>query len=322
MAQCYQCGSSVDPSDRFCMGCGAEHPAGSVPAPGMGQPAAPVAAPTPVPRNATSPAPTAPTWLPVEAAPAPWPQANAPALDVANDPLQTIRAEQEAESILCPRCSARLPRGARFCGDCGTRLASDSTALPAPATERSARPASAALPDPIPPFTPGSPSRLIAKPAQPVLPPFRAPGWATQPAPDVEVPDTTWTPPASGQIAPAPANAAPWDQNAPAGAMPPARPPEPAAGSAPQPFPWVPGQPQGPDSARSFQPPFAQPQASEDAGRPQAPSFQARAAVPPTAASRRRRPYPRGQVITLIIASIVTVGSAIAGLLIQLLPHK
>src|SRR6185437_1300703 len=86
--------------------------------------------------------------------------------------------------IPCPKCGSRLPRGARFCGDCGASLA--GAAGGAPAAVHPTRVATAALPDPIPPLDTTAVTKPASGPAQPVLPPFRAANWPQQPAPQAK----------------------------------------------------------------------------------------------------------------------------------------
>ncbi len=303
MAQCYQCGSNVEPDDRFCMQCGADYPARRPDAPSQ---------PPPAQAGAVQGAPkysTMPTWLPAEDVP-----------NLLQKPTSSPQAADktpEAASISCPKCGSKLPAGARFCGDCGERLAGTLSAASVPEAGFPARLPSEALPDPIPPLVVGPPPRPSAPIAQPVLPPFRAPGWANQPTPDVEIPDDTLTPLLTAADPQAmPGNAPPWGQAAPIGT--------PDASPAAQLRPWAPGQFQGPGSAGSFQPPFrpAQPVGNEipfqapppgRAGTPPAAFLQAMAAVPPP--KTKRRALSRGQIITMIIAAIVTVSATIGGLL-------
>lgn len=313
MAQCYHCGSSVYTTDRFCMECGTEHPAQPPAAPGSNPLAAPAAASEP-----PAPAQSAP---PVEVDTSIWQKET-----ILKDAglAQAARAARADEDITCPNCAARLPRGARFCGDCGARLPDASAAASAPAPARSSRVVTAALPDPIPPLNTNSAPRPATGPVQPVLPPFRASSWAAQPTPPVELSDETLTPLSTEPAAPANGQATPgWGG-----------PPAPAPWRAPQPPPWQAGPPQGSLDAGAVQQPGAFPPGPAGAATFQQGAFppqpaaspsqalflQKIAAIPPlqSAPSKRRR-YPRGQVITMLIASAVTVLAAFGGALLLLL---
>jgi hypothetical protein len=322
MAQCYRCGSSIEATDRFCMECGTENPARPAPA----QEAAPFAAPgaasnQPPPAQSQPPARSsaeldeAPTVLDGTG------RVQAAASAAKTDTASAARAD---DTVACPNCASRLPRGARFCGDCGTRLPDASAAVPAPV--RPAR-APVVLPDPIPPFSASAGPKPASEPVQPVLPPFRASNRADLPIPNEERLDQT-PPPPNQQAAPPNAQAPGWGI-----------PPAPAPQGAAQPAPWLPGQPAGNSNASSFQPPAAFPQmpanaapfqgpfppqpAAGSASPPQAPFLQAMAAMPPGAAAPAKRGaprkgYPRGQVITMLIVAIVTVMAALGGLIVLL----
>jgi hypothetical protein len=56
-------------------------------------------------------------------------------------------------------------------------------------------------------------------------------------------------------------------------------------------------------------------------GSPSQAFFQAISAIPPVQSLPRKRRYPRGQVITMIVAAIVTVLAASGGVLVLLLAH-
>lgn len=359
MAQCYQCGSGVEPTDRFCMQCGADYPAqrrvapentgatmrAELPAPPPPVPIRAAAPPSPL-RTATQvappaslaqppalaelpmqPQPTTPTWLPVEAnlPVSQQPSARPPASGALTFQTQLSgAAAPEAPAMSCPNCGSSLPQGSRFCGDCGKPLPTASGTLPTSAAGPSARPPSAILPDPIPPLVVGAPPRPSALSAQPVLPPFRASGWADQPAPDVEILDTTQPPLSERRGASATINPPVWGQAAPNGAPTPGRLSAAPFGAAAQPASWAPGQPQGPGAAGSFQSPFGPPQRVGSAAPLQAPPIgraapsqsaflQAIAAVPPPTASSQS--LPRGEVIAMIVAAIVTLAATIGGLL-------
>ena len=300
--QCNHCGSSILATDQFCMECGQ---------------------PLVAQRAATPPAEgDAPIWQ---------------TATVLTDPglARAARAAKEGETITCPKCASKLPRSARFCGDCGLPL-TDAAAVPASAPAR--RVATAALPDPIPPLN-ASP-KPASGPAQPVLPPFRASSWAAPAPPDAEIADETMTSlsnapgaPPQPQAAPAWASppAAPWGQAASVWASPPA----PAAPwGAPQAPAWQPGLPQESSKAAEFQQanpgplmpgaaapavmPFP-PQPVVGSGSPSQAFFQAISAIPPVQSLPRKRRYPRGQVITMIVTAIVTVLAASGGVLVLLL---
>lgn len=315
------------------MKCGAENPARPSAAT---IPAAAPASPGASPREKIS-VTTTPTWLPAEVTPSSWQKPLLPAFARPGEsaaPTRTTISAPEAESAICPRCHSSLPRGARFCGDCGEHLPDASGALAAPAR---GRPIST-LPDPIPPLTPGPPPGPAARPAQPVLPPFRAAPWGAQAAPEAEVIDDTGTPMPSGQIAPAPpaGHIASRHSGAAGGGPASANLARPASSVMAAPT-WAPGQVQGPGVAGSFQPPFAPPQgpgmagsfqppfapqpAARNAAPSQAPFLQAMAAIPPVGARRKPRPYPRSQVIAMLIAAVVTVIAGLGGLLVLLLGH-
>jgi hypothetical protein len=312
--QCNHCGSSILATDHFCMECGQ-------------------------PLFAQQAAPAQP---PAGADAAIW---HTPTVLDNSGLVQAVRATQNGETTTCPKCAARLPRSARFCGDCGTYLADASVAVPASVPARPTRVATAALPDPIPPLNASQAPKPAAGPAQPVLPPFRASSWAAQPAPNVEIPDKTMTPLADEPIVP------PQPQPAPAWASPPAAPngqavpawaspPAPAAPwSAPQAPAWQPGMPQGTSKAAEFQPPIpisqtpgvAAPAAGPfppppafGSGSPSQAFVQAISAMPmapalPEIRAPRKGRYPRGQVITMIVAAIVTVLAATGGVLVLVL---
>jgi hypothetical protein len=297
--QCNHCGASIFATDQFCMECGQ---------PISAQPATP-----------SQP----PTWLPVAAA---APSAHNQVVSHAAERPQAARAAQAGDTVTCPNCASHLPRGARFCGDCGTPLPDTSSAAPAQA--RPPRVAAAALPAPIPPFHAGTP-KAASGPVQAVLPPFQPSSWETETEtkPDVHLPDGTMTPLSNKPAAPPNGQAAPgW-----------ASPPAPAPWAVPPEPVWQPGQLQGSSKAAEFQPPgvFPQPQAAaapalvpfqpQPAASPSQAFFQAISAIPPMAPdspatySRRKRGYPRGQVITMIVAGIVTVLAALGGVLVLLL---
>ncbi len=316
MAQCYRCGAEVEITDRFCMECSAENPAGPPPG-GAGAAALPMGVP-----NLAPPARTAPTWLPPEDTPLPpMQQPVAPALQEESNGL--LRSTLSAtDSINCPRCGARLPKNARFCGDCGERLGSPTSNRPGssslmtiisppPPVAEAAPWSPAALPDPIAPPLFTSTAAPEAS-ASPVLPPFRASSWAAQPVPDVGMPDSTWMPPPSGVPADSAAGMPAWNQGAPAAPWSPATP---AAGIMPPPGPgWAPAPPQGASNAGSFAPPAMLP-GGGGAGPAVSAFLQGISSPPPS--TTRQRTYPRGQVIAMIVAAIVTVVAATAGVIVQ-----
>ena len=288
--QCNHCGSSIFATDQFCMECGQliSAPQGTSVAPPVGQPAAAAL--------------------------------NAPARG------QAANAAQPADTIACANCAARLPRGARFCGDCGTLVADASLAPPV----RPARVATAALPEPIPPFHANAAPKPPSGPVQTVLPPFQPASWAAQAIPEPEIAARIVTPPANepavasyGQPAldwASPAAPAPW-----------ATPPEPV---------WQPGMPQGTSKATEFQAPGPFPQGPMFAAPAPVPFPQQQAAgssspsqafvqaitampmapgLPQVHPTRKRSRYPRGQVITMIVSAIVTVVAALGGTILLLL---
>lgn len=237
-------------------------------------------------------------------------------------------AAQPEETTACPNCAATLPRGARFCGDCGTPLSAGAAAVPASAPARPARVATAALPVPIPPLNANPAPRPPSGPVPAVLPPFQPVNWAAQAAPDVEIPDATLTPLSNAPAAPANQQAAAW-----------ANPPEPAPWGVPSPAPWLPGQPPGTSNAAEFSPPRGFPQAqvaaapapgpvlAQPAASPSQAFFQAMNAMPMAPAlavgqKPRKQRLPRGQVITMIVAAVVTVLAAAGGTILLLLPNK
>ncbi len=282
MANCYKCGSSVEPNDRFCLTCGTQNPAGQVSAPPVSAASPPVILP-----HATTP-----TWYPPDALaqPAP-PAASLPAAAInigppaALPPLVPPQAtpgagvQDPAAPATCPNCSAQLPPGARFCGDCGAHIAEVSVsviaqvptvppslaAVPAFAATPAAQPAM--LPEPIPPLSGAMARPPDPTPTPPVLPAFQPPAWmlnlGAEPAPFAGAPGSGFGAP--GLIAP------------PAG----------------QPFFQAPGAPQ-PFPAPGVFPP----------------------GVPP-AGTAGKRPHPRSQVITMIVAGIVSLVFGIAGILTQ-----
>ncbi len=265
MAQCYQCGSDVDETDRFCMECGTLNPA-RAPLPGAaGQPG-----------GAQEIRPTQPTWLPAQGG-SPFASASTPA----TTPRSLLST---ADAIPCPNCGSKLPKDARFCGDCGQPIGSSPARLPAttyqppaaPPQARVAAPVASVLPAPIAPPAPQPAERSAPDLARPMLPPVHASSWAAQPTPDISLPDHTWTSLARGQPVQA---AAPmfWAESPP----PPMSPPGVIPGNAPV-------QPQG----------FA------------GVSF-------PQVAAPQRSKHPRSQVITMIVAAIVTVVAATAGVIVQ-----
>lgn len=263
MAQCYKCGSDVDEMDRFCMECGALNPA-RAPLPGAaGQPG-----------SAQEIRPTQPTWLPAQGGPP-----RAPMSSPATTPRSLLSV---ADTIPCPRCGSKLPKDARFCGDCGEPIGSPPPAATsyqppeAPPQARAAAPVASVLPMPIAPPAPQPVERSAPDLARPMLPPLRASSWAAQPTPDISLPDHTWTPLNSAQPVGA-ANQMFWAESSP--------PPVSPAGAIPN---YAPAQPQG----------FA------------GVSF-------PQVAPPQRSTHPRGQVITMIVAAIVTVVAATAGVIVQ-----
>jgi hypothetical protein len=302
--QCNHCGSSVVASDQFCMECGQPIQMAPDMAPGKG---------------------TQPTWLPAESlAPAgPGPAAARPA-----------PAAPAGDIIPCPNCGAKLPAGARFCGDCGTRLG-EGAAVPAAVPAQPHRVATAALPDPIPPLVIPAP-RPPSGPMPAVLPPFQPGNWAAQATPDVSIPDGTLTPLTAAPAAP------PHEQPAAAWANQPA----PAPWSVQPAAPWPAAPLQSTSNAAEFTPPkvFPQVQAApapaplpapgpfppQPAARGASPSqafYQAMNALPMAPALApavpvRRQSLPRGQVITMIITAIITVLAALGGTLLLLLPTK
>lgn len=337
-------------TDRFCMECGAEHPSLAAAA-----------------REANA-----------AAAPAASIENTTPTLSPSND----TERPQEGDTIACPKCGSKLPRGARFCGDCGAALANAAGAVPA------ARQASvaAALPAPIPPLHANEAAKPASGPAQPVLPPFRAANWPEQPAPqpaqqakapevDDEAPTHLVSEPAPAPTAqpaaawvsppapvvqppmpalanqPAPPNGpapawvnAPAAPNGQAAAPAWAKPPEPPAWGAPQAPAWQPGTLQTNSKAAEFSaphpyPPGPMPAAPVQGAVPPQPAatsnpsqafVQAISAMPMAPAlpgmrapaTRTRQRYPRGQVITMIVAAIVTVMSALGGVIVLLLSNK
>ncbi len=334
MAQCYQCGSSVEPNDGYCMECGAEHPARQ-PSAATIRAVAPAA--SGINQAVQLAQPTMPTWLPAEITPSSWQKPLLPALARPGDsvaPTRTAIPAQEAEGATCPRCHSSLPPGARFCGDCGERMPDATGASPAPASGQPVRPVVAMLPDPIPPLTIGPTPGPAARPPQPVLPPFRASPWAASAAPEAEEMDTSLTALPSGQIAPAPPSGqiVPRNPGVPAGGAASANPARPAVSGMAPPT-WAPGQiqepgmvgsfqppfapTQGPGMAAPFQPPFAPQPAARNAAPSQAPFLQAMASIPPVGVGRR--PYPRSQVIAMLVAALVTVMAGLGGILVLLL---
>jgi len=315
MAQCYQCGSEVEATDRFCMECRAENPAGA---------AGPVALPAGIPGATPAFRSTTPTWLPPEDAPLPLVQQSAPqpAYTGSAGGARTVLSDNDA--INCPRCNAKLPKNARFCGDCGERLGNLAPILPRSESSLQAGispPPPVALAGPVPPAVlpapiappislAGAPS---AAPSSAVLPPFRASSWAAQPVPDVPIPDTTWLPPPVEGAAGAPSwpsvPPASWPQ--PGVAMPQAASPwpSPAVGS-PAPGPaWAPAP--GANGVGPFAPP-----AGAGAASPAVANFLQGIAAPAPPVAKKPT-YPRGQVITMIAVALVTIGAAIAGLIVQ-----
>src|SRR5579885_3620922 len=133
--QCNHCGSSILATDQFCMECG--------------QPL--------LAQQAMSAQP------PAGADAAIW---KTPTVLDNSGLVQAARAAKEGETITCPKCASQLPRGARFCGDCGAHLA-DAAAVPASAPARPAHVAAAALPDPIPPLNASQAPKPASGPAQP-----------------------------------------------------------------------------------------------------------------------------------------------------------
>ena len=246
MAQCYNCGSNVEETDRFCMECGALNPARPPLIEAAGQPG-----------NAQPLRPTPPTWLPPDGAPA-----IAPASTPASAPRSML---SPADTTPCPRCGAPLPKDARFCGDCGEPIGS-----------RSPAPISAVLPAPIAPPALQADDRSAADLAKPVLPPFRASSWAAQPTPEIELPDHTWTPLTNAQPVGTPSQMF-WAQPSPSPVSP--------AGIIPGNMPM-------------------QPQGVAGVSFPQV--------MPP-----KRAAHSRSQVIIMIVAVIVTVVSATAGVIVQ-----
>jgi hypothetical protein len=322
MAQCYQCGSSVYTTDRFCMECGTEYPARTA----LAQEAAPSAAPGAATNQPPPAQPLPPARSSAELDEAPTVLDSTGHVQAAASAAKadTASAAKADDTVACPNCASRLPRGARFCGDCGTRLPDASVAVPAPV--RPPR-APVALPDPIPPLSASPGPKPTSGPVQAVLPPFRASNRAELPIPSEEKLDKTLPPPMNQQAMPPNGPAAPgWVS-------------PPAPQGAAQPAPWQPGQPAGNSNAGSFQPPGAFPRmpasaapfqgpfppqpAPGSASPPQAPFLQAMVAMPPGAAppSKRdapRKGYPRGQVITMLIVAFVTMMAALGGLIVLL----
>lgn len=335
MAQCYHCGSSVDTADRFCMECGTEYPGRAASAQEAAPPAAPTAAPNqPLPAQ---PQPSAQLSAEADEAPTVLDSTGRVQEAVSAAKADTASAAKADDTVACPNCASRLPRGARFCGDCGTRLPDASAAIPAPVRPRQQR-APVALPDPIPPLNASPGPKPASGPAQPVLPPFRASNRAELPIPSEEKLDKTLPPSTQQQATPPNGQAAPGWVSPPApalqGAVQPAHLPAPQ-----QPAPWQPGQPAGNSNARSFQPPAAFPPmpasaapfqgpfppqpAAGSASPPQVPFLQAMGGMPPLAAppAKRgapRKSYPRGQVTVMLIAAFVTVMAALGGLIVLL----
>ena len=278
MAQCYKCGSDVDETDRFCMECGSLNPA-RPPLPGAaGQPG-----------SAQEVRPTQPTWLPGQGGPP-----LAPALTPATTPRSML---SPADAILCPKCGSKLPRDVRFCGDCGQPIDGSPAKLPATSYQppqaspqpRIAAPVASVLPAPIAPPAPQPVERSAPDLARPMLPPIHASSWAAQPTPEISLPDHTWTSLGKGQPVQA---AAPmfWAESSPAPMSP--APMSPAGyipGSMPAYIPGnMPAQPQGWAGVS-----FSQ------------------------VAAPRSAKHPRSQVIIMIVAAIVTVVSATAGVIVQ-----
>jgi ribosomal protein L40E len=281
MATCYQCGSAVAPGDRFCMACGAPNPAGA-------QNLSPAsAAPTPGIPHATTPTWYPPDSLPVTAPPAaPLPAAvtiGPPAAIPPSVPPQAVPVAgvpDPAAALTCSNCSAALPPGARFCGDCGAHIAEASVSViaqvptvppslsPVPAFAATPAVQPAVLPDPIPPLAGATTRPPDPTPTPPVLPAFQPPAWmlnlGAEPVPFAGAP--VGTSGAAGVVVPFPG----------------------------QPFIQAPGTAQ-PFLAPGFAPPGALP------------------------APIGRRPHPRSQVITMIVAGIVSLVFAVAGIITQLL---
>jgi hypothetical protein len=287
MANCYQCGSEVEPGDRFCMNCGAPNPAGQTSLPptsaeGPGFPPVSAAPPPVIPRSVTTP-----TWFPPDAAPSSAPQAApVPAASInigppaALPPLVPPQALPDAgtpapaAADTCPNCSAILPAGARFCGDCGAHIPeapiSGIAQVPAIPPSLSAVPAFAAmpaaqppiLPDPIPPLSGVLTRPPDPAPTPPVLPTFQPPPWAlhlgAEPAPFAGAPGSGFG--AGGVVSPTPGQPFPLPNFAPAGASP--------------------------------------------------------------AGTMGRRSHPRSQVITMIVAGVVSVVFGIAGIIAQIVLSK
>ncbi|HEY7122495.1 MAG TPA: zinc ribbon domain-containing protein [Ktedonobacterales bacterium] len=282
MANCYQCGSSVEPEDRFCLTCGVPNPAGQVSAP----PASAAPPPGALPHTTT------PTWYPPDLLAQPVPQAASLPVGAINigppatlPPLAPPQAASgegapgPAAPVTCPNCSAQLPPGTRFCGDCGAHIAEASisviaqvptvppslAAVPAFAAIPAAQPA--ALPEPIPPLSGAMARPPDPTPTPPVLPAFQPPAWmlnlGAAPAPFAGAPGSGFGAP--GLLAPPPG----------------------------QPFFQAPGTPQ-PFPAPGFAPPGVSP-----------------------AGATGRRPHPRNQVITMIVAGIISLIFGIAGILTQ-----
>src|ERR1051326_4459076 len=105
--RCNHCGSSIFASDQFCMECG-----------------------NPITTRPGSD-PQQPTWLPADV-PALAPIVQHPVAVQDAGRAQAANA-MSAGAAACPNCGARLPQGARFCGDCGTPMANAAVPVAAPA---------------------------------------------------------------------------------------------------------------------------------------------------------------------------------------------
>lgn len=155
MIICPQCGWENDDDFTFCLGCGFQ-----LPTPSGGESPAPAAPPTPAP---APPAPATPAPAPATPAPAPTvtpiPATAAPAAATPVPAPATPAPVSGARA--CPQCSANVPEGNAFCGECGFKMAN----APAPAA---------------PPVTTPAPSIApVASPA-PTAPPASAPSPAIQ----------------------------------------------------------------------------------------------------------------------------------------------
>lgn len=142
MIVCPRCSKENQDHYKFCLGCGAELPRAAAAA----QPKS-FTAPTPPSGMPMHPAPGAPRpaggapvaaaggWAPAPAAPAPAPV-----------------AAPEPTTLVCPNCSAQVPRNFKFCGTCGHDMTKVQAAPPmaaAPAAMAAAPAPMAAAPAPM-----------------------------------------------------------------------------------------------------------------------------------------------------------------------------